>query len=76
VSGLAFLVSVGYYWSTRMSLSKSVSKRIRVTRNGKVVRRPMAVNHFRTRKNGRSVQKKRGTVSLDYPMKKLASYGV
>ena len=57
-----------------MSLAKSVQKRIRVTRNGKIVRRPMAVNHFRTRKNGKGVQRKRKTMSLDYPMKKLASY--
>ena len=57
-----------------MSLAKSVQKRIRVTRNGKVVRRPMGVNHFKTRKTGRGVQNRRKTLSLDYPLKKLSSY--
>lgn len=57
-----------------MSLAKSVSKRIRITKNGKAVRRPMGVNHFKTRKTGRGVQNKRKTLSLNYPLKKLASY--
>lgn len=55
-------------------MKKSVSKRIRVTKNGKVVRRPMAVDHFRTRKTGRGIQNKRKTLSLNYPLKKLNSY--
>jgi ribosomal protein L35 len=57
-----------------MSLAKSVSKRIRITKNGKVVRRPMAVDHFRTRKNGRAIQGQRKTRSLDYPLKKIKNY--
>ena len=57
-----------------MSMSKSVSKRIRITKNGKIVRRPMAVDHFRTRKNGKGIQGKRKSMSLDYPIKKLMSY--
>ena len=55
--------------------SKSFTKRIRVTRNGKVVRRPMAVNHFRTRANAKGIRAKRKSLSLDYPMKKIANYG-
>ena len=54
--------------------SKSFTKRIRVTRNGKIVRRPMAVNHFRTRANAKGVRNKRKTLSLDYPMKRLSNY--
>jgi len=57
-----------------MSLKKSVAKRIRITRNGKIVRRSMAVDHFRTRKNGRAIQRKRKTLSLNYPMKRLTNY--
>ena len=57
-----------------MSLAKSVRKRIRITKNGKVVRRPMGVNHFKTRKTGRGIQNRRKSLGLDYPLKKLASY--
>ncbi len=57
-----------------MAISKSVLKRIRITKNGKVVRRPMAVDHFRTRKNGAGVQRKRRSMGLDYPLKKLKNY--
>jgi len=54
--------------------SKSFSKRVRVTKNGKMVRRPMAVNHFRTRANAKGIRNKRKTLSLDYPSKKLVTY--
>lgn len=54
--------------------SKSFTKRVRITRTGKIVRRPMAVNHFRTRANAKGIRNKRKTLSLDYPMKKLANY--
>ena len=55
--------------------SKSFTKRIKVTRTGKIVRRPMAVNHFRTRSNAKGIRNKRKTLSLNYPMKKLVNYG-
>ncbi len=55
--------------------SKTFTKRIRITKNGKVVRRPMAVNHFRTRANAKGIRAKRKSLSLNYPMKKLANYG-
>jgi ribosomal protein L35 len=55
--------------------SKSFTKRIRITRNGKIVRRKMAVNHFRTRANAKGIRSKRKTLSLDHPMKKLVHYG-
>lgn len=57
-----------------MTIAKSVSKRIRITKNGKAVRRPMAVDHFRTRKNGTQVQSRRKTRSIDYPLRKLLNY--
>jgi hypothetical protein len=34
----------------------------------------MAVNHFRTRANPKGIRGKRKTLSLDYPMKKIANY--
>ncbi len=57
-----------------MSLAKSVRKRIRITKNGKVVRRRMGVDHFRTTKNGKGVRSRRTSMGLDYPLKKLKSY--
>jgi len=55
-------------------MRKSLSKRIRITKNGKIIRRPMAVDHFRTRKSNRNVRGKRKTLSLDYPRKKILNY--
>lgn len=55
-------------------MKKSTTKRIRVTRNGKVVRRSMNVNHFRTRKSKDNVRQKRKGRSLDHPIKSILNY--
>lgn len=47
---------------------KSIEKRLRVTKNGKVVRRPMGVDHFKTRKSNKSLRNKRKSRSLNYPI--------
>ena len=52
-------------------MRKSVSKRIRITKNGKIVRRSMAIDHFRTRKSTKNLKRKSKTMGLDYPMKRL-----
>ncbi len=57
-----------------MSLAKSVSKRIRITKNGKMLRRPMGVNHFKTRKTGRGIQNKRKMLSLDESLRSITNY--
>ncbi len=54
--------------------AKSVHTRIRFTKNGKMVRRPMGVDHFRTRQTSKSIMNKRKTRSLDYPIKKILEY--
>ncbi len=54
--------------------SKSFTKRIRITKNGKVVRRPMAVDHFKTRKSTKTNRNSRKTLGLNFPMKKLLNY--
>jgi ribosomal protein L35 len=51
--------------------SKSVSKRFRVTKNGKLLRRSMAVDHARTRKSTRNLRNKRKMRSMDYPINRL-----
>lgn len=57
-----------------MKTTKSVSKRIKITSNGKIVRRPMGVNHFRTRKSSKLVQSKRKTKSLNLSTKSILNY--
>jgi len=52
---------------------KSVSKRFRITKNKKIVRRSMSVNHFRTRKSSKNLRNKRRTRSLDQSLKKLTT---
>ena len=39
-----------------------------------MVRRPMNVNHFRTRKSKKNVRARRKTLSLNYPIRKITGY--
>ena len=55
-------------------MNKSLSKRIRITKNGKIVRRPMAVDHFRTRTSAKNIRNKRKTRSLNFSLKTLKNY--
>lgn len=55
-------------------MKKSVSKRIRFTKSGKMVRRPMATDHFRTRKTTKNIRRKKKTLGIDYPRKKILNY--
>jgi len=55
-------------------MPKSVSKRIKVTKNGKILRRPMGISHFKTKKTGKMKRQKRGSRSLDYSNKKILNY--
>jgi ribosomal protein L35 len=57
-----------------MSGTKSLSKRIRITKNGKVIRRKMAQDHFRTRSSQKAIRGKRKTLGLGIPMKTLLNY--
>ncbi|HEY4475769.1 MAG TPA: bL35 family ribosomal protein [Candidatus Paceibacterota bacterium] len=45
-------------------MKNSVSDRIRITKTGKILRRPMGVNHFRAKKTSKQRMSKRGTRSL------------
>lgn len=55
-------------------MKKSITKRIKLTKNGKVVRRPMAVNHSRTRKNAKAVMGKRKSRGLAIPLRNIINY--
>ncbi len=54
--------------------SKSVSKRIRITRRGKIIRRKTGVDHFRTKKTSKNLAQKRKTYSLDVSKKTILNY--
>ena len=59
---------------SKRKTNKSVAKRIRFTGGGKIVRRPMGVDHFRTRKTQKRLRKKSKTLSLDHPKKAILNY--
>lgn len=45
-------------------MKKAISKRIRITKNGKVMRRKMAQGHFRANKSRKSIRGKRGSLTV------------
>ncbi|KKW46665.1 MAG: hypothetical protein UY96_C0002G0005 [Parcubacteria group bacterium GW2011_GWB1_56_8] len=55
-------------------MNKSVSKRLRFTKTGKIMRRRMATNHSRTRKSQKNLMHKRGEHTLDFPRKAILNY--
>ena len=50
--------------SKRIIMKKAVSKRIKVSKTGKLLRRPMAVDHFRSKKTGNQTRAKRNYKSI------------
>jgi ribosomal protein L35 len=57
-------------------MKKSISKRIRITRTGKVMRRRMGQGHFRAGKTGTSIQNKRGALTIHgSDMRQIRAYG-
>jgi len=45
-------------------VKKAVAKRIRITKTGKILRRPMAVGHFRAKRRGAETRQKRRLLQL------------
>ncbi|OGY66103.1 MAG: hypothetical protein A3A04_00925 [Candidatus Harrisonbacteria bacterium RIFCSPLOWO2_01_FULL_40_28] len=52
-------------------MKKSITKRIRVTKNGLLLHRPMAVDHFKSKKSGTAKQAKRKERKLNYNVLKI-----
>lgn len=50
-----------------MKTNKSYSKRLKVTKNGKIKARPKGQNHFNAKESGNSTRSKRGT-DADFKM--------
>ena len=53
-----------------MKTRKSVSKRFKITKTGKVLRRATGQNHFRSKKSGNSIRQKRQWVQVSKPLAK------
>lgn len=49
--------------------NKSYTKRIRKTKNGKLLARPKSQNHFNSRQSGNKIMKKRKPISLNFVKK-------
>lgn len=54
--------------------NKSYSKRIKVTKNGKLIARKPGQNHFNARDNASQSLAKRGTKTISIPQKKLSHF--
>ena len=54
--------------------SKSFTKRIKITKNGKIVRRRGGVGHFRTRKTSKMNRDANQSRGLDMSLKTLKAY--
>lgn len=55
-------------------MKKSVVSRIKITKRGKILRRKMNVDHFRTRKSKKNLLNKRKQHKIDFPHKKILNY--
>jgi large subunit ribosomal protein L35 len=53
-----------------MKTRKSITKRFKVTKNGKVMRRLTGANHYRVKKSGNRIRKGRKWVLVDESLAK------
>ncbi|MCZ2846225.1 MAG: 50S ribosomal protein L35 [Candidatus Bathyarchaeota archaeon] len=53
-----------------MKTRKSISKRFKFTKSGKVLCRPVGQDHFRVKKSGEKIRKTRQWIELDKTMAK------
>lgn len=57
---------------------KSISKRFKITKSGKVLRRATGLDHYRAKKSGKKIRKKRKWLEVSKPeakkIKKLLKY--
>jgi ribosomal protein L35 len=55
-------------------MKKSLVSRIKITKKGKILRRKMNIDHFRTRKSKKNILRKRKKDSIDLKIKKVLNY--
>jgi len=53
-----------------MKTRKSISKRFKITRTGKVLRRATGQDHFRAKKSGKQIRESRKWVRVSKPLEK------
>lgn len=53
-----------------MKTRKSITKRFKITKTGKVLQRPKGQNHFRAKKSGNKIRQTRGWIEIDKIMAK------
>lgn len=53
-----------------MKTRKSLTKRFKITKNGKVLRRSTGQDHYRSKKTGKQIRQKRRWVELSKPLAK------
>ncbi|PIV43198.1 MAG: 50S ribosomal protein L35 [Candidatus Nealsonbacteria bacterium CG_4_10_14_0_2_um_filter_40_15] len=49
---------------TKLKSRKSVTKRFRITKTGKILRRPSGLDHYRAKKSGKKVRESRKWVKV------------
>jgi large subunit ribosomal protein L35 len=47
-----------------MKTRKSILKRFKITKTGKILRRPTGLNHYRAKKSGKKIRKSRKLVEV------------
>ncbi|MFH1575485.1 MAG: 50S ribosomal protein L35 [Candidatus Nealsonbacteria bacterium] len=50
-----------------MKTRKSILKRFKITKNGKILRRPVGINHYLAKKTGQRTRKNRKWVAVLMP---------
>ena len=60
---------------TKLKTRKSITKRFKITKTGKILRRPTGLDHYRAKKSGKKVRQGRKLVRVSIPeSKKIKKY--
>ncbi len=60
-----------------MKTRKALAKRFKITKNGKVLRKIGGQNHYRAKKTGKQIRRKRGWIALTPSIaKKIRKAGI
>lgn len=60
---------------TKLKTKKSITKRFKITKTGKILRRPTGLDHYRAKKSGKKIRQSRKLIRVSIPeAKKLKKY--
>jgi len=54
-----------------MKTRKAILKRFKITKTGKILRRPTGLDHYRAKKSGKKIRKSRKLIPLSKPEAKI-----